>query len=99
MRVDIPRCVGTQLNDDDPVNRVLAGSGSLQSVPPLLQGADHMVDGLQLGAARLPSVSKMPDQFGLAMWANLAIARERRQHLLVPQILAPSLELLGGLTP
>ena len=60
-----------------------AGAGSFCSIISAL-GA--------LAPCRCPKPS---DQFGLPIGGHLAIARERRQHLLVPEVLAPSLELLG----
>ena len=67
---------------------------SFQDVPALLQGLDHAVDHLRLGGAGLPSLPEAPDQFGLSICADLAIARKGRQNLLVSEVLAPSLELL-----
>jgi hypothetical protein len=55
----------------------------------------HPVDNLGLGRAAL---RKMPDQYSLSVGGNLAIARKRRQYLLVPQVLAPRLEFLWGPT-
>jgi len=63
-------------------------------VPSLLQGLDHTVDHLLLGGTGLAPLREVPDQFGLSIWADLAITRKRRRNLLVSQILAPGLELL-----
>jgi hypothetical protein len=58
-----------------------------------LQGLDHPVDHFYLGGAGLAPLRELPDQFGLPIRGHLAIARERRQHLLMPKVLAPRLEL------
>jgi hypothetical protein len=36
---------------------------------------------------------------GLSLWSDLAVTGEGGQHTLMPEILAPGLELLGGPAP
>ena len=67
----------------------------IQHVPALLQGLNHAIDQIRLGGPVLASLPEASDQFGLPICTYLAVARKGRQNLLVSEILAPCLELLG----
>ena len=86
---------GTGVTREAQQGLTASASNSFQDVPALLQGLDHAVDQLRLGGAVLLSLPETPDQLGLPICTNLAVARKGRQDLLVSEVLAPSFELLG----
>ena len=67
---------------------------SARPMPRVFQYAHDLIDRLTIEGA-IGWSTKRSDEFGLPLVPNLAVARERGQHLFVSEILAPGLELFG----